>query len=69
MAELFQDKTRQFFVQEVAVGHAGAFTILFADAYALDVFPDDSLRDEHWRIFKQHEEESHFVLSGSGVEY
>jgi len=66
IAELFQNETRQFSVQEVTVGNAGAFTILFRDAYALDVFPDDSLRDEHWRIFKPYAGESHFVLRGSG---
>lgn len=68
IANLFQNETRQFLVQEVTVGKAGAFTIVLDDAYALDVFPDDSLLDEHWRLFKPYTEESHFVVTGSGVE-
>jgi hypothetical protein len=67
IAELFQNETRQFLVLEVEVGEAGAFTIIFDDAHALDVFPDDSLGDEHWRIFKPSTEEPHFVVTGRGL--
>jgi hypothetical protein len=68
IAELFQNETRQFFVRKVEVGEAGHFTLIFDNDYALDVFPDDSLRGEHWRIFKPYAEESHFVVSGRGLE-
>jgi hypothetical protein len=68
IAELFQHETRQFMVRNVEVGEAGAFTISFDDEYALDVFPDDSLGDEHWRIFKPSAEEPHFVVTGEGLE-
>jgi hypothetical protein len=67
IAELFQNETRQFLVLEVEVGEAGAFTVIFDDAHALDVFPDDSLGDEHWRIFKPSTEEPHFVVTGRGL--
>jgi hypothetical protein len=68
IAELFQNETRQFMVREVEVGGAGSFTIIFDDEYALDVFPDDSLSDEHWRIFKPSAEDQHFVVTGKGLE-
>jgi hypothetical protein len=68
IAELFQNGTRQFMVREVAVGGAGSFTIIFDDEYALDVVPDDSLSDEHWRIFKPSVEGQHFVVTGKGLE-
>jgi hypothetical protein len=68
IAELFQNETRQFLVRKVEVGEAGGFTIIFDDEYALDVFPDDSLSDEHWRIFKPSAEEPHFVVTGKGLE-
>ena len=68
IAELFQDETRQFSVREVEVSHAGSFTLIFDDEYALDVFPDDSLSNEHWRIFKPYSEEPHFVVTGEGLE-
>lgn len=64
IADLFQNETRQFLVREVEVGHAGGFTLIFDDEYALDVFPDDSLSEEHWRIFKPSAEEPHFVVTG-----
>lgn len=68
IAELFQNETRQFMVRDVEVGEAGAFTISFDDGYALDVFPDDSLSAEHWRLFKPSAEEPHFVVTGEGLE-
>jgi hypothetical protein len=67
IAELFQNETRQFVVRQVQVGEAGSFTVILDDGYALDVFPDDSLGDEHWRIFQPSSEVSHFVVSGSGL--
>ena len=68
IAELFQNETRQFLVRQVEVGEAGSFTICFDDEYALDVFPDDSSSDEHWRMFKPSAEEPHFVVTGKGLE-
>jgi len=50
IAALFQGETRQFLVRRIEVGEAGRFRILLDNDYALDVFPDDSLSDEHWRI-------------------
>jgi hypothetical protein len=67
IADLFQNETRQFLVKQVQVGAAGSFTIILDGDYALDVFPDDSVRDEHWRIFKPSSEAPHFVVSGSGL--
>ena len=64
IADLFQNETRRFSVKQILVGEAGSFTIVLDDEYALDVFPDDSLSDEHWRIFEPSSEVPHFVLSG-----
>ena len=68
IAELFRNKTRQFLVRQVVAGMAGSFMIVFDDGYALDVFPDDSLSGEHWRIFKPYAGEPHFVVTGKGLE-
>jgi hypothetical protein len=67
IAELFQNETRQFMVKQVQVGEAGSFTITLDHEYALDVFPDDSLDDEHWRIFQPSKEAHDSVVSGSGL--
>ncbi len=68
IAELFQNETRQFVVQQVQVGDAGSFTIILDSDYALEVFPNDSLSDEHWRMFKPSSDEPHFLVSGKGLE-
>lgn len=68
ITELFQNETREFSVQKVEAGEAGAFTIILDQGYALDVFPDDSQSGEHWRLFKPYRGERHFVVSGNGIE-
>jgi hypothetical protein len=68
IAELFKNEMRQFLVQQVQVRDAGSFTIILDGDYALDVFPDDSLSDEHWRIFTPSSDAPHFVVSGKGLE-
>jgi hypothetical protein len=68
IAELFLNETRQLLVQTLEVGPAGSFTISLDGDYALEVFPDDSLSGEHWRIFKPYAGEPHFVVTGKGLE-
>jgi hypothetical protein len=68
VAELFKNETRQFVVQRVEVGDAGAFTLVLNDGYALDVFPHDSLSTEHWRLFQPRVAGPHFVVTGKGLE-
>jgi len=68
IAALFQGETRQFLVRRIEVGEAGRFRILLDNDYALDVFPDDSLSDEHWRISNPYVEGPHFVVTGKGLE-
>jgi hypothetical protein len=66
IADLFQNETRRFLVKLILVGEAGSFTIVLDSEYALDVFPDDSRSDEHWRIFEPSSEVPHFVVTGKG---
>lgn len=68
IAALFQNETREFLVVKVEAGAAGSFTLLLDDGYALDVFPDDSLGSEHWRLFKPYAAQKHFVVTGEGIE-
>jgi hypothetical protein len=68
IAALFQNETQQFLVRQIEVGEAGSFRILLDGDYAPEVFPDDSLSDEHWRIFKPYVEGPHFVVTGKGLE-
>ena len=67
IADLFENETRQFVVTKVEVREAASFTLFLEDGYAIDVFPDDSLSHEHWRIFRPYRDEPHFVVSGRGI--
>lgn len=65
--ELFQHETRQFLVIDIEVRRAGSFTLLLEEGYMLDVFPDDSMQGEYWRLFKPYTGAPHFVLTGEGL--
>jgi hypothetical protein len=64
---LFEGDKQQFIVQGVEVGTAGSLHITMDDNLSLDVLPNNSLSDEHWRLFKPSSEEPHFVLSGDSL--
>jgi hypothetical protein len=67
IADLFQNETVQFLVKEVHAAEAGSFIVNLESDYALDVFPDDSLADEHWRLFSPYSDVRHFVVKGEGL--
>jgi hypothetical protein len=62
--ELFKNESRRFIVQTVEAGEAGSLAIGLNDGYKLEIFPHDSESGEHWRFFKPHTEEHHFVVTG-----
>jgi hypothetical protein len=66
MTALFAND-RQFLVRSVNVGAAGRLDILLSDGFCLEILPDDSLLDEHWRLFEPGGHKPHFVLTGNGI--
>ena len=62
--ELFDQGTKQYVVQRVEVGDAGRFCVVLSSDLSLQVFPDDSLPDEHWRLFIPRAHQPHFVVTG-----
>ena len=46
----------------------GSFRLAFSDGFALEVFPDDSVGGEYWRLLHPHTDGPHFVVSGKGIE-
>ncbi len=68
LAELFQGGQREFVVQGIEVQAGGALHVTLSSGLSLDVFPNDSLAQEHWRIFRPDGEEKHFVVTGQGLE-
>lgn len=55
-------------VERIEVGSAGAFRVILEDGISLEIFPDDSLDGEHWRLFQPDMGEPHFVVSGAGAD-
>jgi hypothetical protein len=68
VTELFQGGTREFAVRRVEVGCAGALQILLEADVSLEVFPDDSHEQEHWRLFAPSTGGPHFVVTGNGIQ-
>lgn len=71
------DRMRHFLVVEhpeglsvegVSADDVGGFTLDLSSKFRLEVFPNDSLPEEHWRLLKPGALGSHFVVKGSGVE-
>jgi hypothetical protein len=65
---LFENGSKQFAVEAVDVGAAASLRIVLKHGFCLEVFPDNSLNDERWRLFRPGVDEPHFVVTGRGVE-
>jgi hypothetical protein len=68
LQKLFEDGARGFAVQSFDVGAGGAFRIILNDGMSLELFPDDSLCSEHWRLFAPTKDEPHSVMTGSNAD-
>ena len=68
LRELFDEGGREFVVRSVEAGGAGSVRILMSEGLALELFPNDSLPGERWRLFRPGVDEPHFVVTGRGIE-
>jgi hypothetical protein len=59
--------TKEFIVQKVEVRDAGSLHIALSEDLSLEVFPDNSITDEYWRLFEPGEKKPHFVVTGIGA--
>lgn len=55
-------------VEGVSADNVGSFRLLFSDGYHLDVMPFHTVPYEHWRLFRPGDLDSHFVVTGEGIE-
>lgn len=63
----FENGTREYVVEKVHAGHAGALRILLQGELWLEICPCDSRDGEHWRLFKPRSDREHFVVTGAGI--
>lgn len=54
--------------KDILVDEVGGFRLTFERGCSLEVFPDDSLETEHWRLFKPGDAMPHAVLVGNQFE-
>lgn len=67
LKQLFQNPPGTLIVQRVEVGSAGALQIFFENEITLEIFPNDSFDEEHWRLFGTGRDDPHFVVEGKGA--
>ena len=59
---------RHLMVTSAEANDLGGFCLRFCDGFLLEVFPDDSLDEEHWRLLEPDVDTPHFVVTGRGCE-
>ena len=55
-------------VKSIEIDSVGGVKFQLAKEFEIDIFPDNSFADEHWRFFRKGSDKDHFVLSGAGIE-
>ncbi|MFL5735685.1 MAG: hypothetical protein ACJ78Q_21210 [Chloroflexia bacterium] len=55
-------------VEATSADHTGGIRLTLSDGYTLEVFPNHTLKYEHWRLFSPYTDEPHFVVTGNGIE-
>lgn len=69
LAELFAGGTNQFVVERVEVRQAGELALILERDLTMQIFPNDSLDGEHWRLFRPGSDEPHSIFNGLGLEH
>ena len=64
LAALLANDATNLIVREIKGETAGRFEAILSEGFSLQVFPDDSLSLEHWRLFTPRSQRPHFVVSG-----
>ncbi|MFN3651079.1 MAG: hypothetical protein ACK47B_16005 [Armatimonadota bacterium] len=65
---LRQHEAKPLRVEAIAADSVGGFRLELSEGCCLEVWPDDSLPGEHWRLLRSENLDSHFVVTGEGIE-
>lgn len=66
--EFFVERAQTPLVVESVQGDSvGGFRLTLTDGYALEAFPDTSLKGEYWRLLQPSTNEKHVVVTGVGI--
>src|SRR5262245_54759416 len=62
--EDFLSKHCRLRVESVSADEVGGFSLTFEGGFLFEVFPDDSLNGEYWRLFRPSMSSRHIVFEG-----
>lgn len=62
-----EHKDDPLLVQAIEVDWVASVNLTLSHGFVLQIFPDDSLPDEHWRLFQPATGVEHFVVTGQGI--
>lgn len=68
LRQFFEEHAEGLIVENVHVGDAGSLRIALGGNLSLELFPDDSLDGEHWRLFVPVGREPHLVVRAGLIE-
>jgi hypothetical protein len=67
LRSLFEDGRREFAVNSVELRPDGRLRIDLDQQLSLEAFPDNSLPNEHWRLFSPTTNGDHVIMTGIGI--
>lgn len=67
VAALFLERGGELRVEFVRADRAGGLVLQLSSGYGLDVFPEDTVSREYWRMFRYGARERHLVVTPEGI--
>jgi hypothetical protein len=67
IATFFEHGAREYSVEGLGVGPAGAVRLSLEGEFSFEIYPSDSAAGEHWRLFQPGIHLKHFVVTGVGI--
>ena len=70
ISKLFDERMgKPLKILSLVADNVGGICLTLSDGYYLEVFPDDSLYGEYWRLLQPYTNKQHFVVTGHGFEF
>ena len=66
--QFFHGNKTLLLVNGIEVDSTGGVIIRMQGGFCLEIFPDNSVDEEHWRFFEPATEKRHFVIKGKSVQ-
>jgi hypothetical protein len=67
ITEFMARETLPLNVRQIVADDIGSFKLKLNDTYFFEVFPDNSIATEYWRLFRPYSDQEHFVCTNEGI--